>query len=113
MSEYVIIDAQLWEFAYAAPKQEEFQSIHREARALVWEALEGQDTVICMNSYQICEVLEVFRKVGISLEVRRALLDNFINDDFKTEIISKHLIEKAFRKSFTSGIHVLFSGLLC
>ena len=105
MSENIVIDTQLWEFSYAIPKEEEFKGIHVEANIFVKEMLEREEVVICMNSYQICEVLEVFRKVGIGLEVRHTLLENFIHDDFKTEIINKPLIKSAFEKSFVSGIH--------
>jgi len=71
----VIIDTGVFEYAFVKPKEPEFSELHQKANSWLIAILKRADIEILMKTYQIAEVLEVFRKVGSSKEARESFVD--------------------------------------
>lgn len=74
MPEMVVVDTNIFEYAYVMPTRAEFAEIHRLASEFLLNILANEEIKILLSSYQLAEVLEVLRKVGASQEIR----DNFL-----------------------------------
>lgn len=66
--EYIIIDTNIWEFAYSETIEPEYAEINLNAKSFQNKIRNDPLVMILVNSYQICEIIEVFRKIGIPIE---------------------------------------------
>lgn len=105
MHKYILIDTNIWEYAYVEPKEDELKEIYNRAHSFIMDILNNPNVIICMSTYHIAEILEVLRKCGISVQTRENLYDFFISSAIIIELSKEHIGE-AFSKSKQSNIHI-------
>lgn len=102
----VIIDTNIFEFAFVKPKDSEFLELHQKANTFLKELLKTNDILILMSSYQVAEVLEVFRKVNATVEAKESFLELIREPRVFIRETSYELMIKAYHQSNNSHIHI-------
>ncbi len=102
----IIIDTNIWEFAYAETEEPKFKEICKTAKDFLNSIRNEPEINILINSYQICEIIEVFRKVGISLQMREKFFDAYKQGAFLRKELSVNDVESAIKESLSSSIHI-------
>ena len=103
---HILIDSNIWYFAYIIPKDEEFAEIHHRAARFLAEKLGDINIVIGISLYQVAEILELLRKGSLPGNIRQDILESFKTPKFRIADLHLELIESAFTKSAASGIHL-------
>lgn len=63
---FVLIDTNIWHFARVQPKEAEYAPLHFMAKTFLLEELNREDVRIALSAYQVGEILEIWRRSGIS-----------------------------------------------
>ncbi len=106
MSSGVGIDTNIWEYAYIQPRIPDGDALHREARRFLTAVLGDTSRPIIVSEYQICEVLEVFRKIGGPPDIRQRLDDLFWSQRCQVVRCSTEVVREACALSAEASIHV-------
>jgi len=106
VSDGVGVDTNIWEYAYVEPRVPDGYLLHREARAFLQQLLVEDGQPIVIGEFQICEVLEVLRKIGASLTVRDELEELLWSERCHIARCSGPMIRDACRLSAAANIHV-------
>ena len=101
----VIIDTSLFEYGFVRPKETEFLDLHQKAKLWLIAILKKEEIEILMSTYQIAEVLEVFRRVGASHEAKESFFA-MVEEEFIKRAISYEIIKEAYMLSLRSNIHI-------
>lgn len=101
----VIIDTGIFEYAFVKPKEMEFLDLHQKANSWLRGVLEKETIEILMGTYQIAEVLEVFRRVGASKEARESFVE-LIDEGFIKKALHYEIVKEAYMLSTRSNIHI-------
>lgn len=101
----VIIDTSIFEYGFVKPKEPEFLDLHQKAKSWLIAILKKEDIEILMSTYQIAEVLEVFRRVGASHEAKESFID-IVEEEFIKRTISYETVKEAYLLSVRSNIHI-------
>ncbi len=102
----ILIDSNIWYYAYIIPKKEEFVEIHNKASRFLVEKLADVTLTIGISLYQIAEILELLRKGNLPGNIRQDILESFKTPKFHVVDLDLELIDMAFNKSLLSGIHL-------
>jgi hypothetical protein len=102
----VAIDTNIWHIAHIKPKELEFVSIHQRTRKFLLELVRDEGIIIAMTAYQVCEILELFRRANMILSERKELLEDFYSPGFLIKDILSFDVNICLSKSFISGIHI-------
>jgi len=100
------VDTNIWEYAYAKPAVADVSVLHAEARDFIDALLGDTSRAIILSDYQVCEILEVMRKTGFSVEIRDALYELFWSGSCQVAPCSIQISQEASKLSMESGIHV-------
>ena len=106
MPSYVLVDTNIWHFAFVKPREQEFAEVHALARDAVEELLTDRGVRIAMSAYQAGEVIEVLRRSGVGLETREGLLRDLGTGKFFVKDLTFDAVISALSDSAESGIHV-------
>lgn len=101
----VIIDTGIFEYAFVKPKEFEFLDLHQKANSWLIAVLKEDKSEILMSTYQIAEVLEIFRRVGASKEARESFVE-VMEEGFIKKTISYETVKEANMLSISSNIHI-------
>lgn len=104
--DFALVDTNIWRFALAKPKEKEFAELNEKAQRFLSSLVNDQTVRIGLSSYQVCEILEVLRKTGISREEREKILEDFKKAKFYVKPLTLEDAVKAARDSAKSNIHV-------
>jgi len=63
---FVLIDTNIWYFARVQTKESEYAPLHSSAKTFLLEELSQEEVRIALSAYQIGEILETWRRSGIS-----------------------------------------------
>ena len=106
MTEVVAIDTNIWHIAHIKPKELEFVSIHQRTREFLLELVRDEGIIIAMTAYQVCEILDLFRRANMILSERKELLEDFYSSGFLIKDILSFDAKVCLSKSLISGIHI-------
>lgn len=106
MPSYVLVDTNIWHFAFVKPKGEEFAEVHALAKDALMELLTDKGVRVAMSAYQAGEVIEVLRRSGVDLETREGLVRDFSTGKFFVKDLTFNTVRSALSDSAESGIHV-------
>lgn len=106
MPSYVLVDTNIWHFAFVKPREEEFAEVHAMAKDAMEELLTDRGIRIAMSAYQTGEVIEVLRRSGVDLETREGLVKDFSTGKFFVKDLTFDTVRSALSDSTESGIHV-------
>lgn len=106
MPSNVLIDTNIWHFAFVSPKEGGFVDIHSKARKTLEELLSNREVRIVVSAYQAGEILEVLRRSGVDLKTREGLLKDFKSGKFFVKDLTFGVVEGAIADSSKSHIHV-------
>lgn len=106
LTNWIFIDTNIWYYAYVIPKRLEFVEIHNRASQFLTEKLEDTGFIIAITTHQIAEILDVLRKSALSDNIRKAVMESFKTPKFHIVNLNIELVEAAFHKSLSSGIHI-------
>ncbi len=106
MHSYVLVDTNVWHFAFVRPKEREFAEVHARAKETLERLLADKEVRIAMSSYQVGETLEVLRKSGVDQKTIEGLLEDFGTGKFFVEDLTFDAVKDATEDSASSGIHV-------
>lgn len=106
MSSFVLIDTNIWHFALVKPIEEPFREIHTLASTFLSSVLSDPNIRVALSSYQVCEILEVLRRSGLSVDDRLKLLEDFEKGKFFIKPIDFTVVICAVKDSAKSNIHI-------
>ena len=102
----VLVDTNIWHWAYIRPTELEFVPIHERASDFLSDLLTDETFGLALTTYQICEILDLFRKSGMRTEERKEFMGDFFSGDFYVKEITIPEVRTCLCKSIDSGIHV-------
>lgn len=102
----IIIDTNLWHYAYVEPKEEDYLEIHKQAERFLKDTLINPDVTVAITTHQISEILDILRKGGVSRLIRIELFEAIKSEKFIIKELTVANIESCFKKSLDSGIHI-------
>jgi len=102
----IIIDTNLWYYAYVEPKEIDYIEIHKKANEFLKEIVIKPEIIIAITTYQISEILDTLRKGGVDRSIRLELFEGIKSKRFTIKELSLADIESCFKKSLDSGIHI-------
>ena len=102
----VLVDTNIWHWAYIRPRELEFVPIHDKASDFLSDLLADETLGLALTTYQICEILDLFRKAGMDVEERKEFIEDFFSGDFYVKEIAIPEVRACLCKSMGSGIHV-------
>ncbi len=103
---FILIDTNIWHFARVEPKEAEFAPLHSKAKAFLLKELSREEVRIALSAYQIAEILEIWRRSGISSTNRLDFLREFLSPKFFIKDLTIDVVAKATKDSIESNIHV-------
>ena len=106
MPNNVLVDTNIWHFAFVSPKESKFVEVHVKARKALEELLANEGIRIVMSAYQAGEILEVLRRSGVDVKTREGLIEDFKSGKFYVKDLTFSAVEKAVTDSSRSQIHV-------
>lgn len=106
MTETIAIDTNIWHIAHIKPKEPEFLSVHQKTKEFLSGTLNNERITIAMTVYQVCEILELFRRTGMSLSEREKMKEDFYSPGFIIKDLLSLDITLSLSKSFISNIHI-------
>ncbi|RMF91237.1 MAG: type II toxin-antitoxin system VapC family toxin [Methanobacteriota archaeon] len=106
MPSNVLIDTNIWHFAFVSPREERFEDIHTKAGGVLEEILSNRGVRIVLSAYQVGEILEILRRSGVDPEIREGLLKDFKSGKFFVKDLTWSVAESAIADSSKSNIHV-------
>jgi len=106
MSESIAIDTNLWLYLYIEPIDEESKELHSQTKRFLIPILKDPEITVCLSSYQVSEVLEVLRRMSVSLEIRDHLLQDFLSEGFFIKELTVENVTLSYKKSRISNIHI-------
>lgn len=106
MSNFILVDTNVWHFALVKPVEEKFASIHELAKDFLSSIMIDQNVRIALSSYQVSEVLEVLRRSKVNVAMRFNILEDFKKGKFFVKDLSFPVVESAVKDSAESNIHV-------
>jgi predicted nucleic acid-binding protein len=105
--EIVMVDTNIWMYAYREPIEESYLEIHRKAESFLQNLLKDISVQIALTSYQIGEILDILRKAGISEEERRKRLREFEKEEkFLVKDLLFSEVKLCAELSISSSIHI-------
>ncbi len=104
--ETILVDTNIWHYAYFEPDVEEYKEIHKTAKKFLDEKLDDDFCLIAISLYQIGEIIELFRKTNIDKEIRLHLIESFKEEKFILHNFTQDIINESLNKSTNSNIHV-------
>ena len=102
----IIIDTNIWHYAYVEPKEEGYLKIHEQARKFLKDTLLNPEITVAITTHQISEILDLLRKGGVSRLVMLELFEAIKSKKFIIKELTAADIESSFKKSLDSGIHI-------
>lgn len=102
----ILVDTNIWHYAYITPKEPEFMEIHESSKSFIANLLLDGSTRIALSTYQVGEILELFRKDGMGANLRKELLEDFYKEKFLIKDLSPSLVKSCIEMSISSNIHV-------
>jgi predicted nucleic acid-binding protein len=106
MSSIVMVDTNIWQFAFMTPREKEFVQIHDLAGLFLTTVLEDESVRIAATSYQVAEIVEVLRKSGYPNEKRMKILHDFEKPKFFVKDLMLSDVTRACEDSSKSNVHV-------
>ncbi len=106
MSSHVLVDTNIWQYAFVRPREKEFAVVHELAQPFLSGLLADELIRIPMSSYQVAEIMEVLRKSGVRHEVRLQILRDFEKAKFYVRDLMLSDVVDAIKDSSKSNIHV-------
>lgn len=101
-----LVDTNIWHYAHISPKEPDFIPIHKKARKFLNDLLKNKKVTIAITTYQISEILDLFRKGGMGKKERQEFLEDFFSGGFVLKDLSSSDTKECLSKSINSGIHV-------
>ncbi len=106
MFSHVLIDTNIWHFAFVRPKESTFVKIHAMAKKVLEELLSNRGIRIAMSAYQAGEIIEVLRRSGVDSVTREGITKDFGTGKFFVKDLTFEVVEGALSDSMKSHIHV-------
>lgn len=106
MLDAVGVDTNIWEYAFCEPRIAGGRELREEARSFLDALLAEDSTAIVVSDYQVCETLEVMRKLGVASDTRRSVYDLFRSGRCRLVPCGIEVVAEAFGLSGDSGIHM-------
>lgn len=106
MSSFVLVDTNVWHFAFVRPIEEPFIEIHNLASGFLSSILSDSNTRIALSCYQVSEILEVLRRSKLSINFRLKLLEDFEKAKFFVKALNFQMVKEAAKDSSKPNIHV-------
>lgn len=104
MSERVLVDTQIWEYAWLEESRGP-STIHHQAAVFLSGLLADSDKEIWLGAYQAAEIMDVLRKAGLSAVARGELLD-LLQAQCVCVDVGADVVFECIELSLRSGIHV-------
>lgn len=105
--EAVLIDTNLWHYAYVLPKEENLKVLHKEAKRFLRETLLDHSRKVAISTYQIAEISELLRRENVKREIiEKVLEDIFQKEKFVIKDITPPIIKLCVELSISSNIHI-------
>lgn len=102
----ILIDTNIWHFAYVTPKELQYKELHQRAKEFLFNKLNEKGLKIFLTSYQVSEILEILRKGNVDKEIRKHLIELMETAMFSIIDIEFSIVKDSFRKSLNSNIHI-------
>ncbi len=102
----ILIDTNIWLLGFIPIKEIKYQFLHKKANLFITEKLQNKNTTICISTYQIGEIMELFRRYGLNKTRREEIFTEFFTKKFITRDITLKIIKEAFDLSDNSSIHI-------
>lgn len=102
----VLVDTNIWQFAFVKPRESEFVQIHELAKSFLSGLLDDNRVRIAASAYQVAEIMEVLRKSGADEETRNQVRLDLGTTKFYVRDLSLNDVVKAAIDSSKSSIHI-------
>ncbi len=102
----ILIDTNIWHFAYVEPKELQYEEIHQKAKEFLFNKLKEKGIKIFLTSYQVSEILDMLRKGNVSKEIRIHLMELMETPLFSIIDLHFSIVKVSFQKSLNSNIHI-------
>ncbi len=102
----MLIDTNIWHFAFVKPREEKFAGIHTLARDALEELLSNKDIRVAISAYQVAEIIEVLRRSGVDQETREGIIKDFGTGKFFIKSLEFDVVKEALRDAAESNIHI-------
>jgi predicted nucleic acid-binding protein len=102
----VAVDTNIWQYAFCEPQIVGGPELREEARRFLDALLADHSRTIAVSEYQVCETLEVMRKLGVPLDTRRSVRDLLRSVRCRVVRCGIEVVDEAFALSAESGIHI-------
>ena len=102
----ILIDSNIWHIGFTISKEPAYQELCKEANSFIKKQLEGEDIVICISTYQMGEILELFRKYKLDPLESKETLDSFFTEKFIIGELTSSVVKEAYELSNKSDIHI-------
>lgn len=106
MPDSVLIDTNLWVYSYVEPQDKDLREIHNLTKGFMASILKDPGIIITLSSYQVCEILEVLRRLFVPQGMRDHLLQDFLSEGFCVKELSVKDVIFSYEKSKDSNIHI-------
>ncbi len=106
MPSQVLIDTNIWHFAFVKPKEDEFVEIHTLAKDALEELLTDRNVRVVMSAYQAGEIIEALRRSGVDQKTREGLIKDYGTGKFFVKDLSFDAVKDALKDSTSSHIHI-------
>ncbi|MEE8167342.1 MAG: hypothetical protein V3T58_00530 [Candidatus Hydrothermarchaeales archaeon] len=106
MPSHILIDTNIWHFAFVKPREDEFAEIHGVAKDVLQELLSDREVRIGMSAYQAGEIIEVLRRSGVNMKTRAGLIRDFGTGKFFVKDLTFDIVRDALTDAAKSDIHV-------
>jgi len=105
--ETVLIDTNLWHYAYVLPKEDNLGSIHRETREFIINILSDSSKKVAISAYQVAEIIDILRREKVKVEIIEEILEDFFQQDkFIIKDITPSIVRLCAKFSLFSNIHI-------
>jgi len=102
----VLVDSNIWLYAYAKARQKEYEEIHQLARSFFQNLIQNPKIKIATTSYHISEIIDLLRKANVDKQTRIEIFEGFKSAKFIIKELVIDDIEVCFKQSLHSGIHI-------
>jgi len=80
-TEIILVDSNIWLYAYAKARQKEYEKIHLLARSFFQNLIQDSRIKMAVTSYQIAEIIDLLRKANVDKQTRIEIFEGFKNTE--------------------------------
>ncbi len=106
ISKGILIDTNIWHFAYIIPQDKVYLYIHKKAKDFIEKTLKDIDIKIVISEYQIIEIISLLNKYEFDNDSLLKIFNDFYTEKYEIYKTNKKILEEAIKKSTESKIHL-------